>query len=220
MKNEIAIPLQLKVRVNLHAMTGDFAPYWYQWTDYRTLAQGRDERGQMICDEWQIMSYDFAHNNSAPGPSTPVWWLKQVLAHVQDVFPSESVWIGNAAYGRRWPLESKRSGTAVRYWQMLMWQNGIFKHHIGRDPETDAFTWVDQSYVPYTGLHDEESGYQQTFSHCYDRFRVAYATCYRTIIVLLFIVQPTKGQSILQAIVSISEQPLNTYTPFYINLPS
>src|SRR6476620_9974461 len=31
-------------------------------------------------------------------------------------------------------------------------------------------------------------------------------TCYRTIIVLLFIVQPTKGQSILQAIVSISEQ--------------
>ncbi|WP_241742065.1 glycosyl hydrolase family 18 protein [Shouchella lehensis] len=174
-KNEIAIPLQLKVRVNLHAMTGDFAPYWYQWTDYRTLAEGRDERGQMICDEWQIMSYDFAHNNSAPGPSTPVWWLKQVLAHVQNVFPSESVWIGNAAYGRRWPLESKRSGTAVRYWQMLMWQNGIFKHHIGRDPETDAFTWVDQSYVPYTGLHDEESGYQQTFSHCYDRFRVAYA---------------------------------------------
>ncbi|MDY7224598.1 glycoside hydrolase family 18 protein [Halalkalibacterium halodurans] len=173
-KNEIAIPLGLKLRVNLHAMTGDFNPYWYQWTDYRTLATGRDKNGNDICDEWQIMSYDFAHNNSAPGPSTPVWWLQQVLAHVNNVFRNENVWIGNAAYGRRWPLEAKRSGTAVRYWQLLMWQNGIFKHNIGRPADTGAFTWVDQSYIPYCGFHDDESGYQRTFLHCYDRFRVDY----------------------------------------------
>ncbi|MED4126301.1 glycoside hydrolase [Halalkalibacterium halodurans] len=179
-KDEICIPRGLKLRVNLHAMTGDFNPSWYAWTDYRTLTTRMDRNGQFICDEWQIMSYDFAHNNSAPGPSTPVWWLTQVINHCVDVFPPKDVWIGNAAYGRRWPLDSNRSGVAVRYHQLLEWQNGLNKHNLGRIGEDQVFTWVDQAYIPFTGFHDDESGYQRTFLHCYDRFEVGFANLHRT----------------------------------------
>ncbi|WP_339171428.1 glycosyl hydrolase family 18 protein [Anoxybacillus sp. FSL W8-1294] len=174
-KNEVCIPLGLELRVNLHAMTGDFEPHWYQWTDYRTVASGIDANGNQAIDEFQIMSYDFSHNNSAPGPSTPIWWLIQVLEHVKNVLPPEKVFIGNAAYGRRWPLNEKRSGNAVRYWQLLMWQNGLFRHNAGQTNENGEFVWYDQSFIPYVGFHDEESGYEKTFLHVYDRFAVQFA---------------------------------------------
>ncbi|MBB6285166.1 glycosyl hydrolase family 18 protein [Geobacillus subterraneus] len=175
-KNEVCLPLGLELRVNLHAMTGDFEPYWYQWTDYRTVASGKDKNGNQAIDEFQIMSYDFSHNNSAPGPSTPLWWLEQVLDHVRNVLPPEKVYVGTAAYGRRWPLNEKRSGNAVRYWQLLQWQNGLFKHNAGQTNENGEFVWYNQSFIPYAGFHDEESSYEKTYLHVYDRFAVQFAT--------------------------------------------
>lgn len=167
-KDEVCRPLGLEIRVNLHAMTGEYEPSWYAWTNYSTIAEAD-------LDEYQIMSYDFSAGDTAPGPSTPVWWLLQVLDHVKNVLPTDRTFIGNAAYGRRWSLNRDRLGTAIAYWQLLYWQNGLFKHNAGERNDQGEFIWFDQSFIPYCGFHDEESGYEYTFLHCYDRFQARFA---------------------------------------------
>ncbi|WP_373896391.1 hypothetical protein [Virgibacillus sp. CBA3643] len=171
-KDEICIPLGMKLRVNMYAMTGDFNPHYYGWHDYKTLASRTDINGNQAIDEFQIMSYDFTYAYSAPGPSTPLWWLKEILNHVDDSLPNDRTWIGNAGYGRRWGLDAGQPGSAVTFHQLLMWQNGMYVHnHSG---ETD-WIWHNQPWLPFAGFNDESSGYQVTYPHLYDKFLVNFA---------------------------------------------
>ena len=173
-KNEVCIPTNTELRVNLYAMTGDFIPNYYAWHDYKTIASARDVNGNEAIDEYQLMTYDFTWAGSAPGPSTPVWWLRQVLDHVKESLPTDKVYVGNAAYGRRWPLHSREWGRIVNYKQLMQWQNGQFKHNAGARDEEGNFIWFNQSFVPINGFNDDESGYQVTYPHVYDRFKVDY----------------------------------------------
>lgn len=171
-KNEICIPLGLGLRVNMYAMTGDFTPYYYAWHDYKTLAAAVDMNGNRAIDEFQLMTYDFSWAGSAPGPSTPIWWLERVLEHAKNSLPIENTWIGNAGYGRRWGLDNKQQGRTVTYKELVMWQNGMYVHNHGED---DKWVWHNQDWIPFVGWHDPESGYQITFPHLYDRFSVTYS---------------------------------------------
>jgi len=168
-KDEVCIPLGMKLRVNMYAMTGDFTPYYYAWHDYKTLASRIDKNGERAINEFQIMSYDFSYAYSAPGPSTPIWWLKEILNHVDDSLPNNQTWIGNAGYGRRWGLDAQQPGSAVTYKQLLMWQNGMYVHSHRGDSKT--WIWHDQPWLPFIGFNDKESGYQKTFMHLYDKFK-------------------------------------------------
>lgn len=166
-KNEVCIPLGMKLRVNMYAMTGDWNPQYYGWHDYKTLASGTDMNGNQAIDEFQLMTYDFSWSGSAPGPSTPNWWLEDVLNHVQESLPPENTWIGNAGYGRRWGLDDQQPGSTVTYKQLVMWQNGMYLHnHNGGD----NWIWHYQDWLPFTGFNDEESNYQITYPHLYDKF--------------------------------------------------
>ena len=171
-KNEVCLPLGLGLRVNLYAMTGDMTPSYYRWHDYRTLAGGVDSNGNRAIDEFQIMSYDFTYAYSAPGPSTPLWWLEEILQHVQEVLPSEDTWMGNAGYGRRWGLDAGQAGSAVTFKQITMWQNGMYVHNHSGDNE---WVWHNQSWIPFAAFNDEDSGYQITYPHLYDKFSIDYA---------------------------------------------
>lgn len=171
MKNEVCIPLGLGLRVNLYAMTGDFVPNYYAWHDYKTLASAKDKNGNRAIDEFQLMTYDFSYAYSAPGPSTPIWWLTNVLEHVKNSLPPEKTWIGNAGYGRRWGLDNKQSGRVVTYKQLVMWQNGMYVHNHS-DAENGKWIWHNQDWLPFVGWEDEESGYEITYPHLYDRFDV------------------------------------------------
>jgi len=168
-KNEVCIPLGMKLRVNMYAMTGDFNPAYYGWHDYKTLASGRDINGNQAIDEFQIMSYDFTYAYSAPGPSTPIWWLEDILKHVNDSLPPEKTWIGNAGYGRRWGLDNEQAGNAVTYKQLLMWQNGMYVHN---HREGNEWLWHNQQWIPFAGFNDRNSGYQITYPHLYDKFDI------------------------------------------------
>jgi spore germination protein YaaH len=131
-------------------------------------------------DEFQLMTYDFSWGGSAPGPSTPLYWLKEVLDHV-DALDSEGVWnkadvlIGNAGYGRRWALGEDRLGSTLDYKQLMTVQNGQFIHNAGSsvlsaDGTHKEFHFNDQDFIPITGFNDAESDYQVTYLGVYDRF--------------------------------------------------
>ncbi|PED63962.1 glycoside hydrolase [Priestia megaterium] len=174
-KNEACIPLGLELRVNMFAMTGDYVPSYYGWHDYRTLASGVDKNGNQAIDEFQLMTYDFSWGGSAPGPSTPLYWLKEVLDHVKDALPPEKTFIGNAGYGRRWPLSEQRLGVTFDYKQLMQAQNGMYVHNDGATADDGYFHFRDQDFIPFAGFNDAESDYQVTYFHVYDMFKAPYA---------------------------------------------
>ena len=174
-KNEVCIPTGTGMRTNLFAMTGDFVPSYYGWHDYATLASGIDKNGNQAIDEFQLMTYDFSWGGSAPGPSTPLWWLKQVLEHVQNVLPPEKTYIGNAGYGRRWPLSEQRMGVTFDYKQLIQAQNGMYVHNDGGTSPDGKFYFRDQDFIPFSGFNDPESDYQTTYLHVYDKFKASQA---------------------------------------------
>lgn len=170
-KNEVCIPLGLELRVNLFAMTGEYNPSYYGWHNYSTLASGLDSNGKQAIDEFQLMTYDFSWGGSAPGPSTPLWWLENVLKHVKNVLPPEKTFIGNAGYGRRWPLSERRLGVTLDYKQLMQAQNGMYVHNDGETALDGNFYFRDQDFIPVCGFNDEESDYQVTYLHVYDMFK-------------------------------------------------
>ena len=170
-KNEVCIPLGLEMRVNMYAMTGEHNPSYYGWHNYSTLASGIDMNGNQAIDEFQLMTYDFSWGGSAPGPSTPLWWLEEVLIHVQNVLPPEKTFIGNAGYGRRWPLSDIRYGVTFDYKQLMTAQNGTYIHNPGQSNPDGTFPFNNQDFIPFAGFNDPESDYQITYLHVYDLFK-------------------------------------------------
>lgn len=174
-KQEVCIPLGLEDRVNLYAMTGVNNPSYYGWHSYPIMAQAN-------CDEYQLMTYDFAWAGSAPGPSTPVWWLQNVMSWVAQSLPPDRTFIGNAAYGRRWNISVEGGrGATVTYKQLIQWQNGLFKHNEGSRRPDGSFWWVNQPFLPWCGTHDDESHYQKSYLHVYDMFREPHIETVRNI---------------------------------------
>lgn len=179
-KNEVCLPLGMELRINMFAMTGDFTPSWYAWHDYRTLASAKDKFGNQAVDEFQMMSYDFSWGGSAPGPSTPIWWLKEILEHVKTALPPDKTFIGNAGYGRRWTLgewdyveDRIRWGTTLDYKQLMLLQNGTFIHNSGLDDPDGNFYFNDQDFIPFCGFNDLASDYIITYPHVYDKFKMS-----------------------------------------------
>lgn len=180
-KNEVCIPLGLELRVNMFAMTNHLTPSYYAWHDYATLASGIDSNGNQAINEFQLMTYDFSWGGSAPGPSTPLWWLEQVLEHVKrldadGIWKAEDVLIGNAGYGRRWPLGENRYGVTLDYKQLMLAQNGTYIHNPGKTTTHEGVTgfWFnDHDFIPLAGFNDEESDYQRTYLGVYDRFNLS-----------------------------------------------
>lgn len=165
-KQEVCRPLGLELRVNLYSMIGANNPNYYAWHSYPLMLEAG-------CDEFQLMTYDFSWAGSAPGPSTPVWWLEQVLDWVAQSLPPERVFIGNAAYGRRWAIHIEGGqGRTVTYKNLVQWQNGLFRHNEGARRPDGRFWWSNQPFIPFCGYHDDESNYQVNYFHIYDKFGI------------------------------------------------
>ena len=173
-KDEVCIPLGLELRVNLFAMTGEYNPAYYGWHNYSTIAAAKDKNGKQAVDEFQLMTYDFSWGGSAPGPSTPLWWLENVLEHVNNVLPPEKTYIGNAGYGRRWPLNEQRMGVTFDYKQLMQAQNGEYVHNDGSTSSDGNFYFANQDFIPLAGFNDKASDYQKTMIQVYDYFKAQF----------------------------------------------
>lgn len=177
-KNEVIIDANpdMKLRINAHAMWGDGVPDYFRFHNYKMFAETKDKQGKQLFDEVQIMSYDFSWSGSAPGPSTPIWWLENISAWVDECFnPAknpkavctlEDVWIGGAGYGRRWPIYDENNyGSSVTYRNLVDWQNGYYITY-----RNDG-TMADQDFIPVNAFNDPASDNQIMFPHVYDYLR-------------------------------------------------
>lgn len=177
-KNEVIIDANpdFKLRINGHAMWGAGVPDYYRFHNFKLFADSVDENGDPLCDEVQIMTYDFSWAGSSPGPSTPLWWMRDVAEWVQECFDPgfnpdarctiENVYLGGAGYGRRWPIFSADTyGSSVTYRNMVDWQNGYYIHYLG------SGEMADQDFISQNGYNDPNSDNQILFQHQYDYFR-------------------------------------------------
>ena len=184
-KNEVIIDANpgWKLRINAHAMWGNGIPDYYRFHNYKLFAESTDKNGNPLIDEVQIMTYDFSWSGSAPGPSTPLWWMRNVADWVKQNFdPSvnpnakctiDNVYLGGAGYGRRWPIHSDDNwGTTVTYRDLVDWQNGYLIHHLG-DGQL-----ADQDFIPLNAFNDPNSDNQIMLMHQYDYFKARHMKRY------------------------------------------
>lgn len=177
-KNEVIIDSNpdFKFRINAHAMWGAGTPDYYRFHNYKLFAESTDKLGRPLMDEVQVMTYDFSWSGSAPGPSTPLWWMENVAKWVQECFDPafnpkakctiDKVYLGGAGYGRRWPIYSEDTwGSSVTYRNLVDWQNGYYIHHQG------GGIMADQDFIPMNAFNDPNSDNQIMYNHQYDYFK-------------------------------------------------
>lgn len=150
------------IHVDLPPMTGPGETVGPEtWCDYGRM--------RPFADTFQIMTYGFAWAGSAPGPTSPVDWLKRVLEYAVSAFDRNTVFTGIPAYGHRWQiydypenLDDNYRGTAGAYDPFLQWMLGDLSHTDSYRTGTET-----QAYVPFASFIDEDL-YHWLYLHVYD----------------------------------------------------
>ncbi len=104
----------LETSVDVHALTGSKSD-WVEALghDYQLLAKSAD---------WvQVMAYDYHFSESAPGPITPLNWLREVIEYSINYIPEEKLVLGLPVYGYDW---SGNSGESIQYYEAMRRLNG------------------------------------------------------------------------------------------------
>jgi len=183
-KNEVLIPRGKELRVNAYAMWGEGVPYYYRFHNYKMFAESADKNGNATINEIQLMTYDFAWNGSSAGPSTPVWWFREVGEWCVECFNIEknpkakltidNLYFGSAGYGHRWGMHDQdvvKSGSIITYRNLLDWQNGLYRHfHTDDSSGETTYVYHDQEFLNQASIQDEESKNEVMYPHVYDIF--------------------------------------------------
>lgn len=144
-------PFQRYVHWDLPPMTGDNAPSWERWCDYRRM--------EPYFDTCVIMSYAFAWAGSAPGPISPVWWMENIYDYAVTRIPKGKIFLGIPGFGFNWRIERKPAGyrgSGGTFLAWLGWQQGDFTFH------------ELQPRIPFAGFLDEDSQSPYLLLHIYD----------------------------------------------------
>jgi len=146
-------PTQRYVHWDLPPMTGDGAPSWERWCDYRRM--------EPYFDTCVIMSYAFAWAGSAPGPISPVWWMEEIYDYSVTRIPKEKIFLGIPGFGFNWridrrPVPGAYRGSGGTFLAWLGWQQGDFTFH------------ELQPRLPFAGFLDEDSQSPYLLLHIYD----------------------------------------------------
>jgi spore germination protein YaaH len=130
------------------------------------------ERLRDICDTAQIMTYGFAWSGSAPGSTSPISWVRNVMAYAVQAMPPEKLFMGTPAFGYRWQIYDypKNLGRSYRgysggYPAFLDWALGIYSHTDGRGDRPSTNT---QPYIPFAAFYDEKDYHNILYLHIYD----------------------------------------------------
>ena len=133
------------------------------WVRYRQLGQ--------ILDHVSIMSYDFAWSGSAPGPSSPAFWLRDVYNWVSSQITPSKVSMGLPLYANFWQISDYpdndtgwrgSSGTYYAAWQHLTG----YRTNDGNDanPSGDGSFY----HLGWIAYRDEDSKFGWGYLDCYD----------------------------------------------------
>lgn len=142
----------------------DTFPWWESWCDYGAMAPHMD-----CC---AIMTYDFAWAGSAPGATSPRWWLENVYNYAVTRIGKEKIFLGMPGYGYRWQIYQEPDpaypyrGAAGGYdYAWMNWANGVYSHTDGRGSRPNTQT---QPYIPFAPLWDEINCCAYLYLHIYD----------------------------------------------------
>ena len=128
------------------------------------------------CDTVQIMTYGYAWAGSAPGSTSPISWLRDVLTYAVSAFSDRlKIFTGSPAYGHRWQIydypvnlgrtgiEETRRGYSGGFSTLLDWPLGYLSHTDQYRTGTET-----QAYIPFASFYDEEDFHHWVFLHIYD----------------------------------------------------
>lgn len=153
------------VHIDLPPMTGPHQTVGPEkWCDYSRLVH--------LCDTAQIMTYGFAWAGSAPGSTTPVQWMRNVLNYATSEFNGDQLYTGVPAYGHRWQIYDypsnldalgNRRGTAGGFSPFLRWMLGDLSHTDQYRTGTET-----QQYIPFASYYDSQDFHHLMYLHVYD----------------------------------------------------
>ncbi|HZU13910.1 MAG TPA: glycosyl hydrolase family 18 protein [Chloroflexota bacterium] len=127
-----------------YAVTSWAAPF-----DFTALGQA--------CNAVILMAY--AYSGRSPGPISPLWWVKQVIAHARTQVPARSLVVGLPFYGLHWITNGGKTtmtdltqDAALR----LLAQSGAVLQRPPRDA-TPSFSWQDAQGQHVVHFEDQQS---------------------------------------------------------------
>jgi len=131
-----------RLTLTVHAKTaepGDWSGARAQ--DWRALGSA--------ADEIRVMAYDYATDNSTPGPIAPLPWVESVLQLAVSEIPRDKILLGVPTYGYDWP--SGRQGKAIQ-WADAESLAQAHSAPVTWDPTSQSpwFAYTDASGVPHT----------------------------------------------------------------------
>ncbi len=110
-----------------------------QWWD---AAYNYPELGRVV-DQLIMMAYDYHYAGGTPGPISPLYWDRAVIAYASSVMQPSKVVLGMPAYGYIWNAATD-AGTA--YWESGMENEAhLYGATITRDAAADEATFSYQS---------------------------------------------------------------------------
>jgi spore germination protein len=93
---------QLFLSVSAYAQTG-LSSDWKGGKCHDLTALSRS------ADKVRLMAYDYHHQDSSPGPVTPLTWLDQVLTFTTQIIPPQKLVLGLPTYGYDWNSQETTS---------------------------------------------------------------------------------------------------------------
>lgn len=147
----------------LPALTSTGSVGGEHWVRYREL-------GNML-DHVSIMSYDFAWRGSAPGPSSPGFWLEDVYDWAESQIAPQKLSMGLPLYANFWQISHYpdnqmgwrgNAGTYYAAWQHLTG----YRTNDGTDANPSGNG--DFYHIGWLTYRDQESQFGWGYLDCYD----------------------------------------------------
>jgi spore germination protein YaaH len=123
---------------------------WAEPFDYAALGRA--------ADAVMIMAYEYSY--SQPGPVSPLWWFRQVVAFARTQIPQNKLVIGLPFYGHHWVVQGGRvslpQGVHQKTALDLLARSGARLERPAMDA-TPRFSWRDGQGTHIVHFEDEQS---------------------------------------------------------------
>jgi spore germination protein YaaH len=92
------------------------------------------------------MAYDYSYKTSAPGPVAPLWWVKNVVAYMTGIMPSNKILLGVPTYGYDWASGLTTATVTLNKLNTIR-QNYQVTEHFDTESASPYYTYTDNNGV-------------------------------------------------------------------------
>lgn len=114
-------------------------------TSYNKWPIGYDyEQIGQIADLVVVMAYDYSYKTSAAGPVAPLGWVKDVVAYMTDIIPSNKIILGVPTYGYDWASGLTTATVTLNKLNTIR-QNYQVTEHFDTESASPCYTYTDNN---------------------------------------------------------------------------